>query len=108
MKTVIPNTRNQRHNVRLSNDIIPVSLVDVRKIIVIDQSESSLGIVTELPSGEYGVIDLYMCNNLWASAVSRSIVEVIDMFHHSGNHIYQFDDRREFIKWMATRENVTL
>ena len=107
MKTVIPNTRNQRL-VRLSNDIIPVSLVDVRKIIVIDQGRSSLGIVTKLPSGKYGVIDLYMCNNLWASAVSRSIVEVIDMFHHPGNHIYQFDDRREFIKWMATRENVAL
>lgn len=106
MKTVIPNTR--RYSDELNKDIIPVSMIDIRKIIVIDQGRSALGIVTKLPSGEYGVIDLYRCDNFWCNAVSTSIIEVIDMFNSSENHIYQFDERQEFIRWITKREHVAL
>ena len=106
MKTVIPNTR--RYSDELNNNIIPVSMIDVRKIIVIDQGRSALGIVTKLPSDEYGVIDLYRCDNFWGRAVSTSIIEVIDMFNSSENHIYQFDDRQEFIRWVANREGISI
>ena len=99
MKTIIP--QGGKVPIDLSNNIIPVELIDLSKIIVVDNRyTSALGIVTRVPPERpvrYGVIDLFKCYNYWPNAFAPTVMEVINMFPDA----YQFDSRQEFIQWLV-------
>lgn len=103
MKYVIPKGRTTE---KVIENMISTVQIDTRKIIVVDQFSEAIGLLTKMPDGRYYVTDLLASRNMWPGTVRAEPSETLDLFNSVNYRIYQFDDTKEFVRWLAKKLEV--
>ena len=102
MKRVIPDNRVESLEL-LSKDIVSTQQIREHDIVVVD-SYSAVGLLTNEPTGNWFVTDILNGCNLWAGSHSPTIHRTLNVFGNSSSHnIWKFDDKQEFVRWLAKR-----
>ena len=105
MKYVIPRGRTVE---KLSDNIISTKQIDTRKIIVVTKrtiyKTDRIYILTQASDNyKWHLSSIEMSQNLLYLHREANPITLLDKCNYIDDHIYQFDDLPEFVRWLAKK-----